>query len=253
MKLSGKTAIVTGGAKGIGEAIAVRFGIEGARVVVSDVDESGERVAAAIREQSGEAVFVGADVSDEEQVRAMVDRVIGEYGRIDVLVNNAGIIRFTPWDDFNVADWDRVIAVNLTGVMLCSKYAIPHMRAAGGGAIVNISSVHASVTGPAVAAYAASKGGVLVLTRSMALELAPANIRVNSILPGYIRTPLFLSDVDRRPDPAAFVNEIESKIPAGRVGDPSEIAGVAVFAASDDASYMTGAALAIDGGVSVLL
>jgi NAD(P)-dependent dehydrogenase (short-subunit alcohol dehydrogenase family) len=193
MKLENKVAIVTGAGKGIGSGIAKVFSKEGAKVVVVDWDEeAGKKTAEEIRQSGGDALFVNCDVSNEEQVKAMVQASLDKYDRIDVLVNNAGIGVYKPVLEATSEDWDRCLAVNLKGVFLCSKYAIPHMQTVGKGAIVNISSVHAHATVNGVAPYAASKGGITALTRNMAIDYGPA-IRVNAIAPGWVLTPLIQS------------------------------------------------------------
>jgi NAD(P)-dependent dehydrogenase (short-subunit alcohol dehydrogenase family) len=256
MRLAGKRAIVTGAGSGIGEGIALLFGREGAKLVLADIDaENGERVAAAVREAGGEAIFVRTDVAIEEEIGELVASTVREFGELNVLVNNAGIIDFQPLESLDRDRWDRVIAVNLRGAALCAKHAVPHMREAGGGAIVNIASIQSVLTAPEFAAYAASKGGVMMLTRTMALELGPDNIRVNAILPGYIKTPLFLADARRLGDgdPQRFIDALEKEIPLRRVGTPVDIAPAVVFAASDDSSYMTGSGITVDAGVTVQL
>lgn len=254
MRLQGKVAIVTGAGSGIGEAVALRFAEEGAKCIVVDVQEElGRSVAGSIKESGGEAIFVKADVSDEDQVKAMVNEAVSTFGGVDILVNNAGIVRFSSIESLAREEWDRVIGINLTGAVLCAKHVIPHLKRAGGGAIVNVSSVHAVATGENVGAYAASKGGLLAVTRNLALELGPYNIRVNAVLPGSTLTPLFLSDATRLGDgdPQRFIEPYEKTIPLRRVAKPAELAAAILFAASDDASYMTGAALTIDGGLTI--
>jgi NAD(P)-dependent dehydrogenase (short-subunit alcohol dehydrogenase family) len=256
VRLQGKVAIVTGAGGGIGEGIARRFAREGAKTVIADIDDpNGKRVVAAIRAEGGEASFVHADVSDEASVEAMVNFTVSQYGTVNVLVNNAGILQFTGIETLSRPQWDRILAVNLTGPVLCAKHVVPHMREGGGGAIVNISSIQAVLTGPKFAAYCSSKHGVIGLTRTMALELGPMKIRVNAILPGYIRTPLFMADATRmgEGDPDRFIRTLEPTVALGRIGEPEDIAGPVLFAASDDAAYMTGASFAVDGGVTIQL
>jgi NAD(P)-dependent dehydrogenase (short-subunit alcohol dehydrogenase family) len=256
VRLEGKVAIVTGAGGGIGEGIARRFAQEGVKVTVADIDERGsERVVDEIREARGEAQFVRANVADEADIQQMVDATVAAYGAVHILVNNAGILRFTPIEGLTREQWDLVIGVNLTGPAFCCKHVLPHMRAAGGGSIINISSINAVVTAPTFAAYASSKTGLLGLTRSLALELGPDNIRVNAILPGYIRTPLFMSDAIRlgEGNPDRFIGQLEPRIPLRRVGSPEDIAGTALFLASDDSAYVNGSALGVDAGVAVQL
>ena len=256
MRLEGDVVIVTGGARGIGAGIAKRFAAEGAEVAIVDVDEkAGRETTAGIADAGQTGVFYAADVSNESAVAAMVASVMERFGRIDVLVNNAGVIRFTAWEDMDVTTWNLVLGVNLTGTMLCCKYVVPHMITGGHGAIVNMSSIHASVTGPRVAAYAATKGGIVTMTRSMALELGPHGIRANAILPGYIQTPLFMADANRVTDghPEEFIHRLEREIPLGRVGSVDDVAGAALFLASSDSAYVTGSCIAVDAGMAVRL
>jgi NAD(P)-dependent dehydrogenase (short-subunit alcohol dehydrogenase family) len=255
-RLDGKAVIVTGAASGIGEAVADLFAREGALLALADIDiANGERVAEAVRAGGARAIFVRTDVGIESEIAQLVEDTVAEFGRVDVLVNNAGIIDFTPLDSLDCERWDRVLAVNLRSAVLAAKYVIPHMRCAGAGAIVNVSSIQAVVTAPKFSAYAASKGGLLMVTRTMGLELGPDNIRVNAILPGYIKTPLFLSDASRLGggNPQVFIDQLEPQIALGRVGTPAEIAPAILFAASDESSYMTGSAITVDAGVTVQL
>lgn len=256
MRLRDKVAIVTGAGSGIGEGIVELFSREGAKVAVADIDvENGERVTGATLEAGGEAVFIRADVGSETDIERLVATTVERFGGIDILVNNAGIIAFTPLESLDPERWDRVMAVNLRSAVLGAKYVIPHMRRAGGGAIVNIASIQSVRTAPEFAAYAASKGGLMMVTRTMALELGPENIRVNAVLPGYVKTPLFLADATRLGggDPQVFIDELEAKIPLRRVGTPADIAPAVLFAASDEAGYMTGAGITVDAGVTVQL
>ena len=253
MKLENKVAIVTGAGKGIGWGIAKVFSKEGAKVVVVDWDEeAGKKTAEEIRQSGGDALFVNCDVSNEEQVKAMVQATLDKYGRIDVLVNNAGIGVYLPVLEATSDDWDHCLAVNLKGVFLCSKYAIPHMQAVGKGAIVNISSVHAHATVNGVAPYAASKGGITALTRNMAIDYGPA-IRVNAIAPGWVLTPLIQSIFDSYDDPAEQQRLVEQRQVMKRIGQPEDIGHAAAFLASDEASFITGTQLFVDGGLTAQL
>jgi NAD(P)-dependent dehydrogenase (short-subunit alcohol dehydrogenase family) len=257
MNLRDKVVIVTGAASGIGAACAVRFGAEGSKVVVStDRNDTGAlAVVQQIEAAGGEAFYRRCDVADETQDRELVEAAVERWGRLDVLVNNAGIQKFQAVDEMDRELWDRIFAVNLTGAALCAKYAVRQMKRQGGGAIVNVSSIHDVVTAPNLGAYPATKSGMSGLTRVMALELGPFNIRTNAVLPGYIVTQMFLGDAVRQGngDPQVFIDRVSLTIPQRRVGNSEEVAAVVAFLASDEASYVNGAALLVDGGVSVQL
>ncbi len=250
MRLDGKRAVVTGGAAGIGAAIAERLAADGASLVIADRNvEGAEAEAARLRAQGASAIAVPVDVAASESVRGMIDACLVEFGGLDILVNNAGIVHpgDTEVEDTSEAAWDATIAVNLKGVFLCSKLAIPAIEASGGGAIVNIASVVALVGSyPAQIAYTASKGGVLAMSREMAVGLARRGIRVNAICPGLTATAMASGLVK---DEAAYALR-RLHIPMGRMGDPAEIAATAAFLASDDASYITGQAFPVDGGLT---
>lgn len=237
-----QVAVVTGAGAGIGRSIAQRFARAGCRVVVNDVDSAtAEETAAELRASGRVAIAVGADVSNGEQVAAMFDTVEAEFGTVDVLVNNAGLIG--PMLHFFEADeswWRRIIDVNLTGHFLCSHRAARIMAKAGGGVIINMSSGGATRAHRSFTAYDASKGGIEALTRAMALDLGPYNIRVNALMPGSIDTS-GLSIDDRR--------QRGENVPLGRVGEPNDMTGAALFLASDDAGYITGDVIRIDGGM----
>jgi NAD(P)-dependent dehydrogenase (short-subunit alcohol dehydrogenase family) len=241
-----KTAVITGGASGIGEACALIFAREGANVVVSDVDEeNGERVVSAITDEGGTATFMAADVSDPEAVKALMDGAAETYGGLHIGVNNAGVGGTqTPTGDKSLDDWQRVIGINLSGVFYCMKYQIPHMLEAGGGAIVNMASILGSVGFQAAAAYVAAKHGVLGLTKNAALEYSAQGIRVNAVGPGFIRTPL-LSDLEENEE---MMNMLVGMHPIGRLGEPEEVAALTAFLASDEASFITGSYHLVDGG-----
>jgi NAD(P)-dependent dehydrogenase (short-subunit alcohol dehydrogenase family) len=244
-QLAGRIALVTGGGRGIGFAIARAFAEEGADLVVADLQtESAAEAAEQIRALGRAVLEVQLDVAEPEQVAAMVERAVERFGRIDVLVSNAGISQRDDFLEMPVEAWDRVIAVNLRGVFLCGQAVARRMARQGGGAIVNIASQRAESAGRDGAAYAASKGGVRTLTKAMALDLAPHRIRVNAIGPGPVLSDLTrarFSDPARR---AAF----EARVPLGRLGEPDDIAGAAVFLASDAARWVTGHCLFVDGG-----
>jgi NAD(P)-dependent dehydrogenase (short-subunit alcohol dehydrogenase family) len=245
MRFAGQVAVVTGGANGIGRACAEAFGAAGAAVVVADIDaEAGPAVARAIEAAGGRATFIKTDVGDAAQAQRLIDRTIAAFGRLDVLINNAGIIRTAEFLEISEADFDAVLRVNLKGVFLVGQAAARAMVAQGKGAIVNMSSTNAVVAIPNQVPYATSKGGVNQLTKVMALALADKGVRVNAIGPGSILTDLLrvvMSDEAAR-------RKILSRTPMGRCGEPSEVAKVALFLASDDASYLTGQCIYPDGG-----
>jgi len=245
MRFAGQVAVVTGGGNGIGRACAEAFGAEGAAVVIADIDaEAGSAVARAIEAAGGRATFVKTDVGEAAQAQRLIDRTLAAFGRLDVLINNAGIIRTAEFLEISEADFDAVLRVNLKGVFLVGQAAARAMVAQGKGAIVNMSSTNAVVAIPNQVPYVTSKGGVNQLTKVMALALADKGIRVNAIGPGSILTDL-LQVVMR--DEAAR-RKILSRTPMGRCGEPAEVAKVALFLASDDASYLTGQTIYPDGG-----
>jgi len=249
MRLAGKVAVVTGGTDGIGKAIALTFAREGAKVVILGRDETKGRKALAEINAAGEATYLQADVSDSEQVKRMVDETIQKYRRIDILVNNAAICPAGDILTTSEATWDEVIGVNLKGVFLCSKYTIPHMQRNEGGTIVNIGSINSLMAMENEAAYDASKGGVLMLTKAMALDFAKSKIRVNCICPGAIETPMLRASLDTAKDPKAARESLIQKHPLRRTGTPEEIAQAALFLASEDSSFITGATIPVDGGI----
>lgn len=253
MKFKDKVVIVTGAAMGIGQGIATVFAQEGARVVVVDWDDkNGEKTATEIRQKDHAATFVKCDVSNEVHVQAMVQQTIDTFGRLDILVNNAGVGVYKSVLDATSEDWERCLGINLKGVFLCSKYAIPHMQTVGKGAIVNISSVHAHATANGVAPYAASKGGITALTRNMAIDYGPT-IRVNAIAPGWVWTPLIENLFKNYPDPAEMVEKVSQRQVMKRMGTPEDIGQAAAFLASDEASFITGTQLFVDGGLTAVL
>lgn len=253
MRYEDKVAIVTGAAKGIGWGIAKVFAEQGAKVVVVDWDkEVGKKTVEDFKSKGYDGIFVECDVSNEKQVIAMVAKAMDTYSRIDVLVNNAGVGVYKPVLEASSEDWDHCLAVNLKGVFLCSKYVIPHMQDQGKGAIVNISSVHSHATVNGVAPYAASKGGITALTRSMAIDYGPT-IRVNSIAPGWVLTPLIQSIFDGYDDPDEQQKAVEERQVMKRIGKPEDIGYAAAFLASDEADFITGAQLFVDGGLTAQL
>jgi NAD(P)-dependent dehydrogenase (short-subunit alcohol dehydrogenase family) len=251
-RLDGKIAVVTGGAHGIGRASAKALGAEGAKVAIGDVDETdGKACAKDILGAGGEAVFVRTDVTSMDDVRALVGAAVERWGRLDVMVNNVGVAIGGAAGEMSEDDWRRVIDVNLTGVWRGMRVAIPIMIEAGGGSIVNMSSVQGHVGFVGWSGYAASKGGVDALTRQAAVEYAPRGIRVNAIVPGTILTEMnerILREVD---DPDALQAEWKAMHPVGRVGTPEEVAAVVVFLASEESSFVTGESLRVDGGMVV--
>lgn len=252
MRLAGKVCVITGAGSGMGRVASVIFAREGAKVVVADVSEAaGNETVAEVRAAGGEASFVRADVSREADAKAMIDHALATYGRVDCLYNNAGIM---PEGDHSVIDtdvdtWDRVMAVNVRGVFLGCKYAIPAMIANGGGSIINIASFVA-ILGCSVPqdAYTASKGALLSLTRSMAVQFAPRGVRTNAICPGPVETPLLL-DWLVKDEEAKRIRLARN--PSGRFGKPEEIVNLAVYLASDESRWTNGASLVVDGGISV--
>lgn len=245
--MTGKVAIVTGGSAGIGRAAAVAFAREGASVVVADVDvEGGEKTVAELENAGVDAMFVHTDVSDAGQVAALVDRTVERFGRLDYAFNNAGIEGApAPTADSTIENWNRTIAVNLTGVYLCMRAEIPRMLAGGGGVIVNNSSVAGLVGFPGIPAYTASKHGIVGLTKTAALEYATEGVRVNAVCPGVIDTEMITRFTHGDPAEAAQLLQTE---PVGRMGAPEEIADAVVWLCSDRASFVTGQAIAVDGG-----
>ena len=245
MRLENKVALISGGARGMGEVEAKLFAEEGAKVIIGDMlEEEGRKVEAKINEAGGECVFVSLDVSSEEAWQNAVNEAVSRYGKLDILVNNAGIYRAHNVEETTSDEWDQVMDINAKGVFLGTKHAIPAMRDAGGGSIVNISSVAGLVGSRATSAYNASKGAVRLLTKSTAIQYASDGIRANSVHPGTIETPMtegFLADPSMRQDRM-------DRTPIGRLGKPEDVAYGALFLASDEASFMTGSELVIDGG-----
>lgn len=243
----GKVALVTGAASGIGRATARRLGRAGAKVLVTDIDgEGAEDVAEAITSAGGEAGALSVDVSDPVQVTAMVDHVVERWGGLDLAFNNAGVSgTFAALADQTLADWERTLTINLTSVFLCLQAEIPAMLASGGGAIVNTSSAAGQMGFVNLPAYVASKHGVIGLTKSVALEFARKGVRVNAVCPGTVRTTM----LEAFAGSMKAVEDMGTMAPIGRVGEPEEIAEAVVWLLSDAASFVTGQALAADGGV----
>lgn len=251
MLLQGRRAIVTGASSGIGAATARRLGSEGCSVCVnyySDQERgAADTVVKAVEEAGARGIAVQADVGDEKDVEHMVSQVVGAFGGVDLLVNNAGIEKQIPLLQMSLDDWETVLRTNLTGAFLCLREAGKAMADAGGGVIVNMSSVHEFIPWPGFAHYCSSKGGMKLLMETAARELAPKKIRVLNIAPGAITTPINTFVLD---DPEAK-HAVESEIPLGRMGNPDEIAAAVAWAASDQASYLTGTTIVVDGGMSL--
>lgn len=243
MRLQGRVAAITGGALGIGRATALCFAAEGATVALGDVEvEAAEKVAGEINERGGRAIAVGVDVGDAGQVQAFVDRIVGELGRLDVMFANAGIAHSAPFLEHPEAQWHRVLRVNLTGVFLCCQAAARQMVRQGGGRIIATASINGFRGVENLVGYNVAKAGVIELTRTMAVELAQHHITVNAIAPAQIDTRL------TRSLPEEARRRRVERIPLGRFGDVDEVARAALFLASDDASFVTGHTLAVDGG-----
>jgi len=249
MKLSNKVALITGAKSGIGYATLLRFSVEGAKVVGADVRNAQQEIALIVKE-GGNASFVQADVSNERAVRRLMNQVIEQHGRIDVLVNNAGIELAKTAPDTSEAEWDRLMSVNLKGVFLCSKLTVNAMRRTGGGVIINVASELGLVGGNQIAAYCASKGGVIQLTKAMAIDHAVDNIRINCVCPGPIDTPLLDRIIANSADAEKERQSTREKTLMKRFGKPSEVANVIAFLASDESSYMTGSVVVVDGGLT---
>jgi meso-butanediol dehydrogenase / (S,S)-butanediol dehydrogenase / diacetyl reductase len=251
LRMKGKVALVTGGTSGIGEATARLFAREGARVAITGRRaELGETVVAQIKQAGGEAIFIAADVTRMEDCRRSIDETIAAFGRIDILFNNAGVVTQGTLEETSEEEWTRTFAVNVKGTYLMTKLILPIMRGQGGGVIVNNGSDWGIVGGPHYAAYSASKGAVVLLTKSVALEVARDHIRVNAVCPG--DTVVERWRIDERRNPSGdFEEEVKAMgaaLPIGRVGTVDEIASAVLFLASDESSFMTGATLIVDGG-----
>lgn len=252
-RVKDKVIIVTGAASdpSLGRATALTLAAEGAKLVVTDIDdEGGENCAQAIRDAGGEAIYLHHDVVNEDEWKLVIQRTVDTFGRLDVLVNNAGIAVLMPLEDMTMADWDKQISVNLTSVFIGCKYGVEAMRKTGGGSIVNLSSVAGLVGLANCIAYSASKGGVRLMSKSIAVECGPDNIRCNSVHPGVIWTNMQAdargTTADAPPDDSALADTI----PLGRMGQAQDIANVILYLASDESNYVTGAEFTVDAGMT---
>lgn len=246
MKLKDRVAIVTGGAQGIGRAIAIGLARAGAHVMIADrQEEKARQVADEIREIGRRSSALLVDVADLQALSRMIDRTVEELNSVDILINNAGISMPTPFFETTEGDWDRIMGINLKAVFFASQYAADRMKENRGGKIVNVASTSAFVAGRGEVPYAISKAGVRMLTAALSAELAPYHINVNAIAPGLIKTPM----TERYfPTPEAFEARVESKVPMGRAGTPEDLVGAVVFLCSEEADYVTGHTLLVDGG-----
>lgn len=245
MNLKNKVAIVTGGAGGIGRATVERLAKKGASVLLADLSPQGDLTAQALAAQGLDVVFQTANVSTEADVAAMVEKALSHWGRLDIMVANAGISGRGTADETDLADWQKVMAVNLTGVFLCTKYAVPAMRANGGGAIVNVASIMGLVATKGAVPYAATKGALINMTRSTALDYAQENIRVNAVCPGHLVAPTSMGGAEAR---LTSQQELLDQYPMGRLASPEDVASAIAFLASEEAAFITGVSLAVDGG-----
>ena len=252
MRLAGRNAVVTGAASGIGRETALRFAEEGAAVVCADLDAEGAAaVAAEVAARGGTAHSAGVDITSERKVARLAEEALAALGRIDVVVNNAGVTILGGVAELTEADWQREIDINLSGAYRVSKAFWPHFAEAGGGTILSTASIAGVVAARQDAAYVASKAGLIMLTRCMALDGAPHGIRANCICPGFVATPMFEGFIAEQPDPETSLARCAGRTPLGRIGTPRDIADGFVYLASDDARWMTGTALVIDGGLTI--
>mgnify|MGYP000288942960 CR=1 FL=1 len=250
--MEGKIAIVTGAAMGIGRASSILLALHGAKVVISDINaDKAQETATMIRENSGECIVVITDVAQDLEVKQLIEKTIETYGKIDVLYNNVGVAIGGSVVETSEVNWHRVMDINLGGIFRGCKYAIPHMINNGGGSIVNTSSVQALTGFEGWAAYAASKGGIISLTRQVAAEYAKHSIRVNCIAPGTIMTPMNEKIFDELENPQELIEKWNNMHPIGRFGQPEEIAQIGLFLASEMSSFITGQCIVADGGVTI--
>jgi len=251
MRLLNKVAVITGGNSGIGRATAIRFALEGAKVVIGARDiDAGKEVVDFIKKNGGKSVFVKTDVASEVSVKNLVDFAVKLFGRIDIMFNNAGVDLAKPVTETSEEELNSVLNVNLKGVFYGCKYAIPYMSKQGNGSIINTASTAGIVGLPNMAAYSASKGGVVLLTKEMAIDYAKKGIRVNCVCPGAIMTPMLKKFIDKSPNPEETIKNLGEMHPIGRIGKPEEIANAVLFLASDESSFVTGHALIVDGGLT---
>jgi len=252
MRFQGKVVLITGAGVGIGRAAAVRFGREGAKVAINSLTPAnGMETLRLLKEAGGQGIYIQGDVSRDAESRRMVEETVKVFGRLDILVNNAGIVLPGRVDNTTEEDWDQTMAVNLKGVFLVSKYAILEMRKTGGGVIVHNASVVAIKGVKDRAAYTASKGGVLALTKAMAADYISENIRVNCVCPGTTLTPSLERRIQAFPDPEKARADFIARQPMRRLGKDEEIAAAILFAASDEAAFLNGSTIAIDGGMTI--
>ena len=251
LDLSTKIALVTGGGSGIGWGCAQVLSSAGCSVIINDIDAvAGERAVETLRQQGQPAEFIQADVADEAAVQRLADHVGATHSRLHVLVNNAGFNLFKNLGDTSPAEWDQIMNVDLRGLYLVTRAMLPMLRAAGQSSVINIASVHAHLTIADITAYAAAKGGVVALTRSLCQELGPQGVRVNSVSPGFVHTPLLERWLASVPDAAATLREVNGYHPLGRIGTPADVGHLVAFLASDQASFITGTDITIDGGLT---
>ena len=252
-RLENKVAFITGAGRGIGRAIAFKMAKEGAKVALIEIDvESAENAANELLAHGCLAMAIQTDITNEAGVQAAVHRVTERFGGIDILVNNAGKNFYYDATTMSEVEWDNAMNVDVKGAWLCCKHILPVMKAARNGSIINIASVHARITAPHHFPYAAAKSALVGLTRNLALDYAPDNIRINAICPGWVRTSLVQGWFDTQPDPKAAEDRVLGFQPLQRIGTPEEIANFVAFVASDEASFITGAELVIDGGMSIM-